>query len=193
MTETKRVTLKLSNNKTRMMFYLNRDTLFMIFSVVLMFLGFVFIILFVRLGKNKSLLSPVPLDTPLTTLATPSATLTPRRRWNSGTVTWYGARASECLKCKPYYRDDGSVYFITASGEILDDEKFTVAVNIYNSYLMGETIEFLLDPDGDGRGRLVEARVNDTGATYDFDMSKVTFESLAPLSTGKMQIRWRIK
>lgn len=47
----------------------------------------------------------------------------------TGKASWYGSGEGECLGCRPYYREDGSVYYRMANGQILDDTQMTVAFN----------------------------------------------------------------
>lgn len=47
-----------------------------------------------------------------------------------GRVSWYGASIEECLGCHPHRREDGSVFFKMANGEILDDSRKTIACSL---------------------------------------------------------------
>ena len=46
-----------------------------------------------------------------------------------GKVSTYTATYGGCLSCTKHYDEKGQLYFITASGDRLDDSKFTLAFN----------------------------------------------------------------
>src|SRR4030067_3236735 len=44
-----------------------------------------------------------------------------------GYVSHYSAKWGSCLGCPPHYDSKGQLYYITASGDRLDDSKLTIA------------------------------------------------------------------
>ena len=79
-----------------------------------------------------------------------------------GYVSSYSATFGGCLGCQKYYDSSGQLYYITASGERLDDSKYTLASN---SIPLGKHVSVCnLD-----NGKCTGAKVNDTGG-FDIPM-----------------------
>lgn len=129
-------------------------------------------------AQNEKIISPVPENT-VTPTREPNVEATvsaqPKPTHNLQTVSWYGNEF--CRQFNPSCR--------TASGEIFDDSKFTCACD--NSYPLGTTLRFTY------QDKSVVARCNDRGNFKGYgrtaDLSKASFESLAPLSKGILQVK----
>ena len=90
-----------------------------------------------------------------------SPTPTPRKTSSKsfqliGKVSSYSTKG--CLGCNPHYDEQGNVFYRTASGEVLDDNKMTLAV-VPGVLPMGTEVKITnLD-----NGITIFAKVNDTG------------------------------
>ena len=123
-----------------------------------------------RLEKPKTIISPIP-DEPMITI-TPTPTLYPeaeakeKARKNGkileGEATIYTDTIEGCLGCKPYYDENGELYFIMANGERLDSKKRTVACGVGTSckvFPIGTTVVV----QNLENGMFTTAEVTDTG------------------------------
>lgn len=116
-----------------------------------------------------------PLVTP-----SPEPKPSPVALWNKSLASWYGNE------------EDGFCGLRTASGETYDCKGLTVA---HKTLPFGTRVRFLYDPDGDGQGYVVDARVTDRGPFIpgrEWDLSPAVFERLASLSAGVIPVKWRI-
>jgi len=127
--------------------------------------------------KNEKLKSPIQA-TEITATVRPSPTesISPKleRKDNVFTVSWYGQE----------YCDKYSPRCITASGEKFVDSDFTCACA--NRYPLGTIFKVSY------QGNSVITRCNDRGGFENMgrtlDLSKASFEALAPLSRGVLQV-----
>src|SRR4030067_335477 len=79
-----------------------------------------------------------------------------------GYVSHYSAKWGSCLGCPPHYDEKGQLYYITASGDRLDDNRLTIASN---DFPLGTMVSICnLD-----NLKCTTALVNDTGG---FNMPK---------------------
>ncbi len=93
------------------------------------------------------------------------------------------------MACPVHYDENGNTFFLTASGERFDENGLTAASNVIP---LGTRLKVKYDPDNDGQGMVVEVVVNDTGSTWDLDLSKAAFRRLASLDRGKIPVSWRV-
>ena len=92
-----------------------------------------------------------------------------------GVVSWYGEADEECLGCSPSR--------VTACGNKFREKEFSLASNHFSC---GSIVEVCY------LGRCVQATVTDTGGFHQYgriaDLSKSTFESLAALDEGIIEV-----
>lgn len=84
----------------------------------------------------------------------------------NGMASWYGTGEGECLGCKPYYDQNGWVYYLMNNGQMLDDSRLTVA---FNRLPLGSKVEVLNYESG----KSVVAEVTDTGGFEDLSNPKI--------------------
>jgi rare lipoprotein A (peptidoglycan hydrolase) len=119
-----------------------------------------------------------------TVLFTPTSTPEPNKAYTSGKVSYYDR--TYCEKYNPEC--------ITASGEVFDDTAFTCACP--SKYPLGTV--FVVSYVGKGADiRKVEVRCNDRGNFESkgrmLDLSKASFEAIAPLSKGVIEVKVEVK
>jgi 3D (Asp-Asp-Asp) domain-containing protein len=142
------------------------------------FLWFILIVCFVvgsviglkLLKQPKTIISPIPEEPKIT--ITPTPTLFPEAEAEvkarkegkilEGEATIYTDTIEGCLGCKPYYDENGKLYFIMANGERLDSKKRTVACGVGTScevFPLGTTVVV----QNLENGMFTTAEVTDTG------------------------------
>ena len=92
-----------------------------------------------------------------------------------GFVSSYSATYGGCLGCTKHYDENGQLYYITASGDRLDDNKFTIASN---QFRLGQRVTLI----NLSNGKSIGAIVNDTGG---FDTPQYN-NRIADLSVATM-------
>ena len=75
----------------------------------------------------------------------------------TGFVSGYSATYGGCLGCIPHYTDKGQLYYVTASGDWLDDSRFTIACT--DDFALGSRLS-LVNRDN---GKSVAVICNDRG------------------------------
>lgn len=92
------------------------------------------------------------------------------KKWE-GKASWYGSTLDTCIGCKPYYSEDGEVYFVMRNGEVLDEDDMTLAFH----HLPMNSLVRVTNLDNN---RSAVARVTDTGGFED------KYGRIADLSKG---------
>jgi len=77
------------------------------------------------------------------------------RSWR-GKISIYGEGYGNCLGCQPHYTEKGELYYVTASGERLNDSLFTLAANFGN---LGDMVSVC----NLSNSKCVGAKLNDRG------------------------------
>ena len=78
-----------------------------------------------------------------------------QRSWK-GKISIYSATYGGCLYCKKYFDENGQLYYLTASGERLNDSLFTLAANFGN---LGDMVSVC----NLSNFKCVGAKINDRG------------------------------
>ena len=78
-----------------------------------------------------------------------------QRSWK-GKISIYSATYGGCLYCKKYFDENGQLYYLTASGERLNDSLFTLAANFGN---LGDMVSVC----NLSNSKCVGAKLNDRG------------------------------
>ena len=79
----------------------------------------------------------------------------PQKVWK-GKISIYSATYGGCLYCKKYFDENGQLYYLTASGERLNDSLFTLAANFGN---LGDMVSVC----NLSNFKCVGAKINDRG------------------------------
>ena len=58
-----------------------------------------------------------------------------------GYVSHYSAKWGSCLGCPPHYDEKGQLYYVTASGDRLDDNRLTIACT--DDFALGSTLSLV--------------------------------------------------